>query len=92
MSWDSKALALVALIWAVLAVIYVTVIDMMPGARGWGAGAVIFGALTIGAWYAESLGARLALTGRGQKGAWSKGSSLVKGGLDSTERGSESAS
>ena len=53
MSWDTKALVLLTLTWAVVALIYATVIGMMPGARGWGAGAVIFGALTLAVEYAE---------------------------------------
>ncbi len=58
MSWDVKALLVLALIWAALAVIYVSLIGMLPGGRAWGAGALILGALMFGVWYAESLGAR----------------------------------
>ncbi|MFQ5837775.1 MAG: hypothetical protein ACE5HJ_03225 [Thermoplasmata archaeon] len=58
MTWDAKAALLIALIWAVLSVIYVSVIGMMPGARAWGAGAVIFAAVMLAVWCAERQGAR----------------------------------
>ncbi len=63
MSWDSKALLLVAGIWVLVSVIYATVIGMMPGARAWGAGAVIFLAFMLAVWYAERKGARRILSG-----------------------------
>ena len=58
MSWDSKLLVVLTLTWAALAVIYVTVIGMMPGARGWGVGAALFLALLFGVVYAERRGVR----------------------------------
>lgn len=58
MSWDARALIGLALIWVVLSGVYVTVIHMMPGARGWGAGAALFLLLAAGVWYAERRGAR----------------------------------
>ncbi len=63
MSWDTRGLFLLALVWALLSVIYVSVIGMMSGARAWGAGAVIFAALALGLWYADRLGARRRPTG-----------------------------
>lgn len=58
MSWDSKALIVLTLTWAVLAVIYVTVIGMVTGARAWGAGALIFLLLLLVLLYAERRGIR----------------------------------
>jgi hypothetical protein len=46
MSWDGKALLILTLIWAAISLIYATVIGMAPGARAWGAGALIFAFLT----------------------------------------------
>ena len=57
MSWDSKALLILTLTWGILAIIYVTVIGMVTGARGWGTGAVIFLVLLLGLLYAERQGA-----------------------------------
>ncbi len=42
MSWDAKALLWLTLIWAVIAVLFVPVLGMVEGARGWGVGAAIF--------------------------------------------------
>ncbi len=57
-SWDTKALAVLTLAWAAVAIVYLTIVDMMPGARGWATGAVIFGVLTLAGWVADRRGAR----------------------------------
>jgi Flp pilus assembly protein TadB len=57
-SWDGKALLVLTMIWAGIALVYATVIDMVTGARAWGAGAALFAVLTLGIWYAELRGAR----------------------------------
>lgn len=41
MSWDSKAVGLIAIVWMMLGLLYGTVIGMIAGARAWWAGGVI---------------------------------------------------
>ncbi len=53
MSWDSKAVAFIAIVWMALGLLYDTVIGMVTGARAWWAGGVILLLLLAGLLLAE---------------------------------------
>lgn len=53
MSWDSKALAIIAVVWMAFGVIYDIFIGMPAGARAWMSGGVILLALLVVLWRTE---------------------------------------
>ncbi|AEB12235.1 hypothetical protein [Marinithermus hydrothermalis] len=58
MSWDAKALLVLMLIWAFIAAIFVPVLGMVEGARGWGVGAGVFLILFLWLVWAEGQSGR----------------------------------
>lgn len=56
MSWDIKAFVILALSWAVIAMVYVWGMDMPTGARAWAAGTGVFVLTLAGVAYAERRG------------------------------------
>lgn len=52
-SWDSKAIIVIAGVWIALGTLYATVIGMPTGARAWSAGGVILLLLLAGLWATE---------------------------------------
>ncbi len=56
MSWDIKAFVILALSWAVIAMVYVWGMNMPTGARAWAAGTGVFVLTLVGVVYAERRG------------------------------------
>ncbi len=56
MSWDIKAFVILALSWAVIAMVYVWGMNMPTGARAWAAGTGVFLITLLGVVYAERRG------------------------------------
>lgn len=63
MSWETRVVGLITLVWGMLAVLYATVIGMPTGARAWGAGALLFAGLLAALLRAERQGVRRQVRG-----------------------------
>lgn len=58
MSWDARAMLVLAAVWVLIGTLYATVEDLPAGAWAWGAGAAVFAAIAVTVWVADRRGGR----------------------------------